>query len=80
MADEDKLSKKERAFLEAKNQGNDAVSAGQVELKLIDFFVLPTRMIIFRAVVRSCRILQRSTFICTIPLFSSRWPGGGCIE
>jgi hypothetical protein len=32
MAEEEKLSKKEKAFLEYKTKGNDAVSAGQVEI------------------------------------------------
>jgi hypothetical protein len=36
MAEEEKLSKKEKAFLDYKTKGNDAVSSGQVVFWLIN--------------------------------------------
>ena len=54
MADEEKLSKKEKAFLEYKTKGNDAVSAAQVILSFLhDFPVLFTQTWPLLAVVCS---------------------------
>jgi hypothetical protein len=55
MADEEKLSKKEKAFLEYKTKGNDAVSAGQVIFSFLTQFSSP----IYPDIVSTCSGLQQ---------------------